>query len=166
MTRRPATIQLMWMALAPMILACCNSLRRAAPEEGAKADEDTIRGAVAKYAKSVDGADTALAAEVWETSPNVTFIHPGGHEHGWEEVKRHVYEQGMGETFSERKLNVRGLAVRLLGDAALAEFDWQFTARLRKDGTTIATKGRETQVYRRHPGGRWVLVHIHYSAIP
>jgi len=36
-------------------------------------------------------ADTHLAVEGWETSPNVSFLHPGGHEYGWDEVKRNIY---------------------------------------------------------------------------
>jgi ketosteroid isomerase-like protein len=36
---------------------------------------------------------------------------------------------------------------------------------LRKDGSPIATHGRETQVYRRTADG-WRLVHVHYSGMP
>jgi hypothetical protein len=57
---------------------------------------------------SVDGADTALASEVWSRSPDVSFIHPRGHDRGWEEVKRNVHEKLMGATFSERKLTPQG----------------------------------------------------------
>src|SRR5216684_6694070 len=44
------------------------------------ADSDVIRSLIEKYAKSIDGADTALAAEVWLNSPDVSFIHPLGYE--------------------------------------------------------------------------------------
>src|SRR5213596_3179759 len=46
-------------------------------------DGGLIRNLIEKYAKSIDGADTALAAEVWLDSPEVSFIHPLGHEHGF-----------------------------------------------------------------------------------
>jgi ketosteroid isomerase-like protein len=67
--------------------------------------------------------------------------------------------------FSERKLSIHDVAVQLLGDAAVAEFDWDFTAKLRKDGSPVTTRGRETQVYRKMPDG-WRLVHVHYSGMP
>src|SRR5882757_4033196 len=51
------------------------------------ADIADIRGLIEKYAKSVDGADTNLAAQVWLDSPDVSFIHPRGHEHGFEQIK-------------------------------------------------------------------------------
>jgi ketosteroid isomerase-like protein len=131
----------------------------------AESDADAIRGLVAKYAKSVDDADTALAAEIWSKFPDVSFIHPRGHERGWDEVKRNVYEKLMGATFSERKLSPRDVVVHVLGDAAWAEFYWDFSARFRENGQPLKTKGRETQVYRK-AGGRWELVHVHYSGTP
>src|SRR6266478_346001 len=68
-------------------------------------DSNAIRSLIEKYAKSVDAADTALAAEVWLDSPEVSFIHPLGHEHGFEQIKQNVYTRLMGDTFSERKLS-------------------------------------------------------------
>src|SRR5881398_974257 len=129
------------------------------------ADSSVIRSLIEKYAKSVDAADTALAAEVWLDSPDVSFIHPLGHEHGFEQIKQNVYQHLMGDTFSERKLSVHDVAVQMLGDAAVAEFYWDFSAKFRKDGSPITTHGRETQVYRKTPDG-WRLVHVHYSAMP
>jgi ketosteroid isomerase-like protein len=119
---------------------------------------------VAKYAQAVDAADTKLASEVWADSSDVSFIHPLGHEHGWEAVKN-VFEKLMGETFSERSLKVKDLRVHAYGDAAWAEFYFDFAAKVRKDGTAIETHGRETQIYRKM-GGRWRLVHVHYSGMP
>lgn len=130
-----------------------------------ESDADAIRGIIAKYAKSVDGADTALASEIWSRSPDVSFIHPRGHERGWEEVKKNVYETLMGATFSERKLTPHDIVVHVLGDAAWAEFYWDFTARFKSGGQPLKTKGRETQVYRK-ADGRWELVHVHYSGMP
>src|SRR6202165_989979 len=49
------------------------------------ADSAVIRSLIEKYAKSVDDADTTLAAQVWLNSPDVSFIHPLGHEHGFEQ---------------------------------------------------------------------------------
>jgi Xaa-Pro aminopeptidase len=128
-------------------------------------DIAVIRGLIEKYAKSVDGADTVLAAEVWLDSPDASFIHPLGHEHGFEQIKQNVYTHLMGETFSERKLSVHDVSVHVFGDAAWAEFDWDFAAKFRKDGSPLTTHGRETQLYQRKQG-RWRLVHVHYSGMP
>jgi len=128
-------------------------------------DSDVIRSLIEKYAKSVDGADTALAAEVWLESPDVSFIHPLGREHGFEQIKQNVYMHLMGDTFSERKLSVHSVSIHVYGDAAWAEFYWDFAAKFRKDGSPLTTHGRETQLYRRVQD-RWRLVHVHYSGMP
>jgi Xaa-Pro aminopeptidase len=129
------------------------------------ADRSVIRSLIEKYAKSVDEADTALAAQVWWNSPEVSFIHPVGHEHGFEQIKQNVYTRLMGETFSERKLSVHDVSVHVYGDEAWAEFYWDFAAKFRKDGSPITTHGRETQLYRKLESG-WRLVHVHYSGMP
>jgi ketosteroid isomerase-like protein len=133
-----------------------------------KADEEdvkAIKNLIAKYAKSVDDADTALAAKVWSDSPDVSFIHPRGHERGWKEVKENVYEKLMGKTFSERKLAVKDVEVKMYGDSAVATFYWDFVAKVRGDGSALKTQGRETQVYYKGERG-WALVHVHYSGMP
>jgi len=131
----------------------------------ADSDTDAIRGLVEKYAKSIDGADTTLASEIWSKSPDVSFIHPRGHERGWEEVKKNVYQDLMSATFSERKLTPRDVVIHVLGDAAWAEFYWDFSARFKNGGQPLKTKGRETQVFQK-TNGRWKLVHVHYSGMP
>jgi len=129
------------------------------------ADAAAIKALIAKYAQSIDAVDTNLAAEVWLDSPDVTFIHPLGHEHGFEEVKENVYKRLMGGTFSERKLTPRDISIHVHGDSAWAEFYWDFVAKRRTDGSPITTHGRETQVYWKVEG-RWRLVHVHYSGMP
>src|SRR5712692_3108891 len=125
----------------------------------------TIRNLIEKYAKSVDGADTNLAAQVSLDSPDVSFIHPLGHEHGFEQIKQNVYTRLMGETFSERKLSVHDVSIHIYGNAAWAEFYWDFAAKFRRDGYPLTTHGRETQLYQKEQG-RWRLVHVHYSGMP
>ena len=134
------------------------------PEE-TTATSDAIRSLIEKYAKSVDAADTTLAAEVWWDSPNASFIHPLGHEHGLEQIKQNVYTRLMGETFSERKLSPHDISIHVFGDSAWAEFYWDFNAKFRKDGSPLTTHGRETQMYQKMEG-RWRLVHVHYSGMP
>jgi len=124
-----------------------------------------IKSLIAKYAKSVSDADTDLASQIWWDSPEASFIHPSGHEHGFEQIKENVYKRLMAGMFSERKLSFHDVAVQVLGDSAVTEFYWDFAAKLRKDGSPVATHGRETQVYRKMGDG-WRLVHVHYSGMP
>jgi ketosteroid isomerase-like protein len=138
-----------------LLAAACS-----APQENAA---DAIRAQIAKYAAAFDAADVGLASQVWLTSPEISFINPAVHSHGWEEVKG-VYEF-FGTAFSERKLTVRDVAVHAYGDGAWAEFYWHFDAKQRSDGAEVKTDGRESQVYRK-VDGRWALVHVHYSGMP
>ena len=134
-------------------------------DKGEEADMKAIKALIAKYAKAVDDADTALAAKVLLDSPDVSFIHPRGHERGWKAVKENVFENLMGKTFSQRKLTVKDIEVKVYGNAAVATFYWDFVAKTRNGGFPVKTQGRETQVY--HKGERgWALVHVHYSGMP
>jgi ketosteroid isomerase-like protein len=144
------------------------SIARGVPDAGASeanAEESQIKQLVSNYARSVDEADTTLAAQVWLDSTDVSFIHPLGHERGFDQIKQNVYMHLMGETFSERRLTPHDLSVHVYGDSAWVEFYWDFNAKLRRDGSSITTHGRETQVYWKTPNG-WRLVHVHYSGMP
>jgi ketosteroid isomerase-like protein len=126
----------------------------------AQSGSDAIRQQIAKYTAALDAADIDLAGQVWRTSPDVSFIHPAGHAHGWEEITG--FYKFFGSAFSERKLTVRDVTVHVNGDSAWAEFYWHFVAKQRNDGSVVETDGRETQIYNR-AGNRWQLVHVHYS---
>jgi len=148
-----------------LVVAAAVSMDVAGQAGGAQADVDSIRRLIAEYAKAVDTADVALVRQIWSNSPEVSFIHPQGHEHGLDQVAQNVFRHLMGDTFSERKLSIRDASIHTYGDTAWAEFYWDFQAKLRKDGSPVATKGRETQIYRKEQG-RWRLVHVHYSGMP
>ena len=128
-------------------------------------DSDEIKNLVAKYTHSIDAADVNLAAEIWLDSPLDAFIHPLGHEHGFAQIKQNIYQKLMGEMFSERKLTARDISVDISGDSAVAEFYWDFAAKFRKDGSSVTTHGRETQIYYKRDGS-WRLAHVHYSGMP
>ena len=134
------------------------------PQQHAATDAERIRKLIGEYAAAVDAASATAAAQVWDTSPDVSFIHPLGHAHGWGEVKA-FFTDVMGGMFSDRKLTPRDIKVHVYGDSAWSEFYWHFTATQKKDGAQVQTDGRETQIYRK-AGNRWVLVHVHYSAMP
>jgi ketosteroid isomerase-like protein len=160
----PAGGRVLFTCFALSLVLSCGA-PRAADTEAAR---EEISRLVQKYAAAVnaDGVDTNLAAEVWSNSPEVSLIHPQGHEHGWEQIKRNFYENAMRGLFSERKLSTRDLKAQVYGDAAWAEFYWHFEAKLKSGGSTVEADGRETQIYRRIGGNRWALVHVHYSDIP
>jgi ketosteroid isomerase-like protein len=167
------------LCLTLIIIGLASTISYGAPESnptesripaGVKTSDTTgageeIKRLIGKYAKSIDEADTTLASQVWWNSLEVSFIHPLGHEHGFDQIKQNVYKHLMGDTFLERKLTVHDVSVHVYRDAAWAEFYWDFAAKLRKDGSPITTHGRETQIYRKAPGG-WRLVHVHYSGMP
>jgi Xaa-Pro aminopeptidase len=137
----------------------------AAPHD-ATADQNAILAQITRYAKSIDDLDLNLAAQVWWDSPDVSFIHPLGHDHGFEQIKEDIYGKIMGGLFSERHLSPHDIAIHVYGDSAVAEFYWDFNAKMKKDGSPVTTHGRETQVYERKDG-TWRLVHVHYSgAVP
>jgi ketosteroid isomerase-like protein len=119
------------------------------------------------YMQAVDAADPRLAATVFLTSPDVSFINPLGHERGWDQIADEVFVKLMGQTFSKRHLTPSTEPViHVYGDAAVAEFDWDFVATLRSNGGSVHTTGRESQVYVHFPDKGWRLVHVHYSGPP
>ena len=75
------------------------------------------------------------------------------------------YRHDMGETYSVRDLEMSGVSVQVYSDAAWAEFNWDFSAKPRKDGSSVSFRGMETQIYRKNHD-RWCLIHVHYSALP
>jgi ketosteroid isomerase-like protein len=145
--------------------AAAASIDGASQNTGAPADIENIQHLIADYAVAVDTADVKRVAQIWSDSPEVSFIHPLGHEHGLDQIEQNVFRHLMGDTFSERTLTIKDVSIHTYGDTAWAEFYWDFKARLRKDGTALATKGRETQIYHREQG-KWRLVHVHYSGMP
>ncbi|MBN1844036.1 MAG: nuclear transport factor 2 family protein [Deltaproteobacteria bacterium] len=120
---------------------------------------------VSQYARSIDEADTDLAATLWSTTDEATFIHPRSHERGWEQVKKRLYEETMRDRFTHRKLQIHDLDVQCYENMAIAVFYWTFDAIFRSDGRLHRTQGRETQVFR-YTDDRWLLVHVHYSGMP
>ena len=171
--RTTPLMALILIALVSLISYATTAIKQTAPtktESAAQsrdtsADVEAIGSIIAKYAKSIDAADTTLASRIWWDSPEVSFIHPLGHEHGFDQIKANVYTRLMAETFSERKLTPRDITIHVFGDAAWAEFYWDFNAKFRKDGKTITTHGRETQIYRKMQGS-WRIIHVHYSGMP
>jgi ketosteroid isomerase-like protein len=129
------------------------------------ADTQAIKSLIAAYASSIDRADTKSADQLFSNAPEVTFIHPRGEEHGREQIETNVYRNLMGATFSERRLTPKDIAVHVYDDTAWSEFNWDFVAKVRTDGSDVHSQGRETQIYHRE-NGQWRIVHVHYSGVP
>ncbi|OCB14561.1 hypothetical protein A5717_10520 [Mycolicibacterium porcinum] len=129
--------------------------------------EEVLRRKIDAYLTSIDAADTEGAEAVWETSDRVSFIHPRGHEYGWDEVAKNFYGITMGATFSQRSLRLDGEPRITIYEnaAAVVEFEWTFVALRVDNGETLRTGGRESQVFI-STGEDWKLVHVHYSGPP
>src|SRR5262249_13665459 len=111
------------------------AMAAATPGRGQNADEQAIRQLISTYAHSIDMADTAIADQIWSNSPEVSFIHPRGEEHGLKEIEADVYRNLMGTTFSKRKFTPKDIMVHVYGDTAWSEFQWDFVATVRADGS-------------------------------
>lgn len=144
--------------LAPVCLAAGRDAKLQSPETV------EIRSIIDRYTQSIDAADPELGAKIWLTTAEASFIHPLGEESGWDQIAADVYGKLMGQTFSKRSLKLaEEPVIHTFGDAAVAEFHWDFVATLRSNGSEVHTKGRESQVYVKLPDRGWRLVHEHYS---
>ena len=121
---------------------------------------------ISQYAKSVDETDLNLASKVWMDSDESTFIHPRGHEHGFEQIKENFYIKTMRNNFSKRNLNIFDVNMQIFKDTVIAEFYWHFVAQFKNTKESHETKGRETQVYIKTEDNKWRLFHVHYSNMP
>jgi len=150
--------------LTPFLILPLTLAHQAVRAQSAKTDEEQIRGVLAKYVTSIDNADVALASQIWSHEPGVTFIHPLGAEHGFQQIAGDFYVGLMSGLFLKRDLTMHAPAIHVYGDAAWSEMTWTFHA-IEKNGTAVTTEGRETQVYHKE-NGVWRIVLVHYSGPP
>ena len=128
-------------------------------------DKTAIEQVLEDYKKSINESDTTLARTFWLTDSRVSFIHPRGHEKGWDAIKKDIYDM-FGSNFSKRDLKSYDETITLYGDMAILEFYWIFDAIFAGENPApMQTKGRETQVLKKIDG-QWRIVHIHYSGMP
>jgi ketosteroid isomerase-like protein len=159
----PVMRRSLWVAALLFSTVPTVAAREPKAQEATKAKGE-IRALIEKYTQSIDAADPELGAQVWLTTPEASFIHPLGEESGWNEIAADVYHRLMGQMFSKRSLKLAAEpTIHLFGDAAVAEFHWDFAATLRSNGSPVHTMGRESQVYVKVPDKGWRLVHVHYS---
>jgi hypothetical protein len=118
---------------------------------------------VAHYVQSIDQADTILASELWAPTAEISFINPSGTEYGWNGVKN-IYKM-FKDNFSTRKLSFFNVKFAYYGNVSWLTFYWIFDATLRTNNSSVQTRGRETQIWKKF-NGEWRLVHVHYSGMP
>lgn len=138
--------------------------KRQTANANAGKEEQEIKQLISMYAKAADEADPTLASRIWCDSSEDSLINPVGRWHGVEQIMG-FYRHDMGEMYSLRDLDISDVSVQVYSDAAWAEFDWEFSATRRKEGSPVSFHGMETQIYRKYRAS-WCLVHVHYSALP
>lgn len=128
-------------------------------------DLEKINEVLSKYKTSINKADLELDRSIFLDSEEITFIHPRGHQKGWESIQEGIYNM-FGGRFSNRNLQSYDEQIILYDNIAVVEFYWIFDATF-SDGSndTMQTKGRETQVMKKI-NDQWKIAHVHYSGMP
>ena len=127
-----------------------------------------IKKILGEYIKSIIECNYDLPRRIWTTHGSPTFIHPRGHEKGWNEIENNFYRKTMYEMFKNRLLKITGEPeIRIYRDnTSVVEFYWDFVASFQDSGEEIHTTGRESQVLIKQDDGEWKIEHIHYSRPP
>jgi ketosteroid isomerase-like protein len=131
--------------------------------ENAASDKLLIVRLLEDYKISINTADTVLGAKLWANTTEVSFIHPRGHEKGWNEIKENFYGL-FRDMFKTRNLKTYNETITIYDNVALVEFYWVYDA-IFTDGKSLQTKGRETQVLKKIDAA-WKIIHVHYSGMP
>ena len=126
---------------------------------------DKIHHLLYKYVQSINECNLEFAKEIWDSEDLISFIHPLGYEHSFEEIKEHFYLGTMDKLFSKRDLKIKNISTKFFGNAAFLEFSRDFYAVKKEDGVQIHTKGRETQLLILR-NNEWKISSIHYSQEP
>lgn len=132
--------------------------------QAGESDVQALGRLIQSYTESIDRADPKLAEDLFSSAPEVSFIHPRGEETGLAAIQSKIYAM-FRDIFTERKLTAKDIRIHVNGKSAWAQFNWEFTAKMKQTGAPYRSQGRETQIYRREKG-RWRIVHVHYSARP
>jgi ketosteroid isomerase-like protein len=114
-----------------------------------------------KYLQSLNGADVALASQVWLQSPDVLVVTPFGRFRGWDSVKNDIYIDSMQKQMREPHVEASNVCLVVAGDVAWLVYDFVFTATW-NDGRALMAKDWESHGYQRTADG-WRIAHLHYS---
>jgi hypothetical protein len=69
------------------------------------------------------------------------------------------------DKFSARKLSFFNVKFSYDRDVSWLTFYWTFDGTLKLNNSSVQTRGRETQIWRKI-NYEWRLVHVHYSEMP
>jgi ketosteroid isomerase-like protein len=127
-------------------------------------ERSIIKSKIEVYKESIDNADTILGYQIWAHMPEVSFIQPRGHQHGWNEINSSIYSF-FANVFSKRSLTIYNEEINVYDSVAWVTFYWTFDATFKAGNKPMQTKGRETQIWKKFDNG-WRLVHVHYSSMP
>lgn len=53
--------------------------------------EEKLKELLKNYAKSINECNIELAKEIWNQEDRISFIHPIGYEHNFDEIKENFY---------------------------------------------------------------------------
>ncbi len=126
--------------------------------------QENIRNLLNDYVQSINDCDLNTAEKIWNVEDKVSFIHPLGYEHSFEEIIEHFYKGIMQNLFSKRELIIKNIEFTQHENNAFVEFEWDFYATQRENNEPIHTKGRESQ-FIIDKSGQWKICHIHYSPV-
>jgi ketosteroid isomerase-like protein len=148
-----------WMAPLAVVLTLASAGCRHTPDSsGDRADVERVFN---KYLQSLNGADVALASEVWLQSPDVLVVTPSGRLQGWDNVRKEIYINSLQKQMREPHVQASNVSIVVAGDAAWLVYDFVFTAKW-ADGRPLTSKGWESHGYERTAEG-WRIAHLHYS---
>jgi ketosteroid isomerase-like protein len=149
-----------WMGLIAVVLifASVAGCRRAPDRSRDRADIERVFN---KYLQSLNGADVALASQVWLQSPDVLVVTPFGRFQGWDSVQKDIYINVLQKQMREPHVQASNVSIVVAGDAAWLVYDFAFSAKW-ADGRPLTSKGWESHGYQRTANG-WRIAHLHYS---
>ena len=126
---------------------------------------DKIHNLLYKYVQSINECNLEFAKEIWDSEDLISFIHPLGYEHSFEEIKEHFYLGTMDKLFLKRDLKIKNISTKFFGNTAFLAFSRAFSAVKKDAGVHIPTKGRETPLLILRDN-EWKISNIHYSQEP
>jgi ketosteroid isomerase-like protein len=148
----------MGLVAVALIFASAPGCRRTHDRSQDRADIEQVFN---KYLQSLNGADVALASQVWLQSPDVLVVTPFGRFQGWDSVKKDIYINILQKQMREPHVKASNVSMVVAGDAAWVVYDFVFTAKW-ADGRALTSKGWESHGYERTANG-WRIGHLHYS---
>ncbi|MGC1390792.1 MAG: nuclear transport factor 2 family protein [Bacteroidales bacterium] len=155
--------------VSAFILILSNPANSQPEQQKSKSDKISLpdslffKALVSQYVQSIDQADTTLASKIWAPTEEISFINPEGTEYGWNGVKN-IYKR-FKDNFSARKLSFFNVKFSYGRDVSWLTFYWTFDGTLKLNNSSVRTRGRETQIWRKI-NYEWRLVHVHYSEMP